>query len=1797
MEPNLFASRETRFNHLSEEERSYYKSLADRKPHDPEFLDGLLVTDWLAERTGADKKEIYQNLEANLSTFFGEGTTRAQAYDHISAYYRDQRQPVPINKAYGNKQELRIAFSTMLKSGASMLSSPYSWLATFTEDAALARAMKDIPETQAALAQYYGSNNYPLGKEPASERKARTDNAQARLEQIKKSIIPTGGLAAVPLLQNNPEYVKLGRRLFEIEGIGGQMRFGDQAARLEEIQQIKARLDQIQKEHEDHLTTLPAHIQKLARSPLFQTSQSLRQTRLAILQWSKSRDEYLAIDPKVAETFLGQLAAGAGSLPVTIAASLTGPVIGGALITSMMFSQAEEERMEHEGDNYDPSKAFAGNLITAVPQALLERLGPEQAVSRLIKTHPLGLAKKVGAKTAAKHAAKTAGRTSLEEALTEAAQGHWADQVASWTYDDERHPYSLDALERRFTEAAIGGILGAATGGPIGIAESAKINRTRKKILSKPASPEAKAIIALEAFQELQKRLPGRKSLRIISLTEQPLSAAEFALLRKHNTNETLAQLAPDEQTAHLLITAVNGSKEAQKRYNQLIRDRNSVDIANTKIGSLTLQIEEDNILVLQSEDGSKLRLYEDNPEERALALLAKTAATLKSQKRTSEQHDTQPKPAATNTQQPTEKTPAPSSETSTQQQAVTDGDAQTTEAAPAAPNTSQDSTSNSPAKPAPTLRTLVGNLRRARGSNQATTAAQEFIGTSLTNAETGIEAVISKSSWGKILNESSVRKSDSQQAHHQAAANVDTLFSLATQKSTKPDNDGNINIKGIHHFAAPMPFDGQVLEVTMLVKELTNSQRGNILYTLHAIEIGKAAEAGKKVDRSSKDAAPDGEYTPRGSGSTVLDGFDEKFASMVAEVKEGMAEADAQTRYQQTGVPQTLEQEIEARYERLLAERRSKDSPLHAKARLNDAQREAYLAKKTKQAPRLIDEQGIFSRALEPISEVLNRIDPATAQKLRKLEFLLGQSQASRPKPEYIPLKAKKKPRQKDKKDKYIALKAYLARLDAQRKKEGHTDRNLTIEEIKGEHAAREQNAFAEEADVYLDSLEEDGEPSGQPESTTDTEAQQAGNQDLETLAKLAIIYAQTDTGAPPNQASATPASTEAKTSTAKELKATIGHFLDAYAALPSDIRKQLDLALKNSDTTTRDLILKTYDMQDAFAPVAQTLEALHKQLTDAGFQLGYLPNYFVRKVSDTDGLFNLFNERGEALDDSSIPKPKESDVLIIDGEEHPKPSFFYKRARAYVDPEMNAFYADSAEALNTYIEEATKLLAYKDFFGKHTVPVKDAPYPRIDYEASVESLINELRAQSHANTPRTLAHDKSKRDIITPPQQTTKGQTQPAASKPQLAPIEQNLADVELPIPQPNPLLGERELQILRSLLLARFTSKAPHKATRITREVIVLSTISQFTSTITQLQDIIGVSLYESGVGNTLWAASKALFGKSPITAKELGLDSRSQTGLYDPSYLHKVINLVLKSTGFEFLDRVGKETIMNAKLRQLSKQARRGHFDPKARKYIDATFPADQRAQVIEDLKEAYITEDTLLLAYSVLANHQPINLSEYPRAYLTNPNKRLFYTLKTFTIKALNVYRRDSFNLIAEGIKTGNRATAIQGIRNFLHITALFWAAGLSASYLKDWLYGRPTKFSDNAIDSLWRIANMSRWYAYSFRNAKSKAYDGEFVQAAIESTGLLSSLFGPPIPFLTEPAKDIKNSLNAGFTKAGKPNIQARKESESVKLIPWGGALYYWRFGEGARKSEVKRLNRIKKENATKTRKKPKPVW
>ena len=128
----------------------------------------------------------------------------------------------------------------------------------------------------------------------------------------------------------------------------------------------------------------------------------------------------------------------------------------------------------------------------------------------------------------------------------------------------------------------------------------------------------------------------------------------------------------------------------------------------------------------------------------------------------------------------------------------------------------------------------------------------------------------------------------------------------------------------------------------------------------------------------------------------------------------------------------------------------------------------------------------------------------------------------------------------------------------------------------------------------------------------------------------------------------------------------------------------------------------------------------------------------------------------------------------------------------------------------------------------------------------------------------------------------------------------------------------------------------------------------------------------------------------------------------------------------------------------------------------------------------------------MLLWHELADMQPISLSEMPYRYLQHPAGRTLYMLKTFTIKQMDIMRRDAFQLMKakkQVIKNGkpvwvaDTAKQKEGAANLLRYATYFTAGGMGSSYVKDWMSGREYDVSDEFVESMWKLVGFNRYAA------------------------------------------------------------------------------------------------------------------
>ena len=335
---------------------------------------------------------------------------------------------------------------------------------------------------------------------------------------------------------------------------------------------------------------------------------------------------------------------------------------------------------------------------------------------------------------------------------------------------------------------------------------------------------------------------------------------------------------------------------------------------------------------------------------------------------------------------------------------------------------------------------------------------------------------------------------------------------------------------------------------------------------------------------------------------------------------------------------------------------------------------------------------------------------------------------------------------------------------------------------------------------------------------------------------------------------------------------------------------------------------------------------------------------------------------------------------------------------------------------------------------------------------------------------------------------------------------------------------------------------------KGTNIARNVIYASTIANPYSTITQLGDL-ALNSYRNGLINTI-----SPFGPK-IKLKDFGLNDIASE-FTDAGAVKGAMDKLFKVTGFKNLDIALKENNLRGAFRQAQGQLR--NKNSKAyKKFIEENKPFFQNET--DDLIDAIRrgdsqNENVRHYLFSRLTKTQPITLSEMPAKYLNMKGGRLFYSLKTFFVKQLDVMREDIVQKLAK------RETSKEGMQNAARFAMLFGGGTAAVNATKDLILGRPVEISDELMDVAMQMIGISRYAIYK---AKS---DG--------LTGGATAVLAPPMPIVNEAFKVLAAD--------DKEEALKKQSKELVRYIPVVGKDIYWRFGAGEEKIKQDRLDRLR---------------
>jgi hypothetical protein len=563
---------------------------------------------------------------------------------------------------------------------------------------------------------------------------------------------------------------------------------------------------------------------------------------------------------------------------------------------------------------------------------------------------------------------------------------------------------------------------------------------------------------------------------------------------------------------------------------------------------------------------------------------------------------------------------------------------------------------------------------------------------------------------------------------------------------------------------------------------------------------------------------------------------------------------------------------------------------------------------------------------------------------------------------------------------------------------------------------------------------------------------------------------------------------------------------YLQSLKKLDKNDFVDLDLALKNGDVNKISAINKKYGIEKEYKAVTDILDDLYKRANEVGFDIGYQKDYFPRRIKDVKGFLEYFEKKEwwSAIDEAI--KRKEMDLgryLTSDEKAYlinnmirgyrggqvtlSKTGAMKSRMIDYVSPELNKFYEDSISSISKYVGQINSAIEARNFFGKHRVGEgKEEQFNNI--EDSIGAYVTDL-----------LAKDK-----ITP----------------------------------------DQEFE-LRNILNARFNPRGTHGIVGLYKNLSYIDVMGSPYNAITQSGEIV-YSIYRNGIISALKESGKSIVGVSKVKMQDIGIDQIAEE-FRKEGLGGRMVNFVFKVTGLNKIDRTFKESLVNGSIQRFQKLAK--NPTPRFMQQMKEIFGKEMDS-VMTDLKKGVISENVKYLAFNELLDFQPLALSEMPEQYIKGGNGRIFYMLKTFTLKQLDTFRTETFHRM--GI--GNPGDFVSGLKNLIWFSVLIMLCNAGADEIKDLMIGRKTSLKDKTIEQLLTLMGLSR---YNLTRIQTEGLGSALLEQLIPPTKSLDSIW-----------KDLTN-----IQKNWGDSIEINK-LRTIESIPFIGKLYYWWFGKGVETRE-----------------------
>tara|TARA_B100000795_G_C22797631_1_gene440181 strand:- start:102 stop:3167 length:3066 start_codon:yes stop_codon:yes gene_type:complete len=459
----------------------------------------------------------------------------------------------------------------------------------------------------------------------------------------------------------------------------------------------------------------------------------------------------------------------------------------------------------------------------------------------------------------------------------------------------------------------------------------------------------------------------------------------------------------------------------------------------------------------------------------------------------------------------------------------------------------------------------------------------------------------------------------------------------------------------------------------------------------------------------------------------------------------------------------------------------------------------------------------------------------------------------------------------------------------------------------------------------------------------------------------------------------------------------------------MPEEAVTRLNKHLFNGEFKQAAGMLGRYgDANSAMSKVESYLATKYTELKDAGYKdLGQIDNYFPRKVKDYDGLSLALgkNNAGESIIQKAntakllelnklrksegkpealeLSNAEKNDVInkVVQSRMNSrggsgKLTQTQKRAITEVPEELAKFYESPVDSLFRYIRSTEEKIAKGKFFGESATTKPDVDGSLQPNQLDIDLSVNKIVAKANKDND-----------------------------------------------------LSNAELDNLTNLLMTRFVAgeKAMNKSLQFFRNVGYATTLANPLSAATQAADI-SVSAYVNGMSHTL----AALVGKNKVEVEDIGLMRAVSEEMKNEREMADSLHWLFRKSGFHAIDKLGKNVMLNASLRRASKLVKTEKGIEKLRRKYGKAM-GEEFDGFVNSLKKGDIDENVKIFLWSELADVQPIALSEMPESYLNSPNGRLFYMMKSFTLKQFDIIRRD----IKQEYQKGNKKEAFRNAAAYM----------------------------------------------------------------------------------------------------------------------------------------------------------------